>query len=216
MDRTCLVCKTPFFTKHSTKKTCNGVCGKQLAMRKRIQWGLDNPEKKKEIAQKYRENNRNRINSVNREYARKRRQEPQVRKHCREYTKQYAKNHPEIIKERRRIYYYKDLEKTRERKRIWYHSNLEKVRRYKHNRRVNTLCAGEFNADLWKAKLEMMGNKCVYCGSKDEIQCDHIIPISKGGNNHIDNLQPLCKSCNCVKSDKIIMQYVVYREVQIF
>lgn len=45
--------------------------------------------------------------------------------------------------------------------------------------------------------------RCVYCGSTEELQLDHIIPFSRGGATNIENLQLLCRSCNIKKSNKI-------------
>jgi len=47
------------------------------------------------------------------------------------------------------------------------------------------------------------GGACVKCGSKKDLQYDHIIPVAKGGNSTADNLQILCQKCNLEKSDRI-------------
>lgn len=47
------------------------------------------------------------------------------------------------------------------------------------------------------------GQKCVYCGAKEDLQIDHKIPFSKGGTTIFDNLQTLCKNCNKKKNNKI-------------
>jgi len=38
--------------------------------------------------------------------------------------------------------------------------------------------------------------ECVSCGSKDNLQFDHILPVSRGGNDEPENLRVLCRSCN--------------------
>lgn len=54
------------------------------------------------------------------------------------------------------------------------------------------------NTDLVK---RFKGKPCVLCG-KPSNTIDHIIPISRGGTNALDNLQPMCVSCNSKKSNK--------------
>jgi len=53
------------------------------------------------------------------------------------------------------------------------------------------------------AVFEKYGEQCVVCGSSVDLTMDHIIPVSKGGEDVIENLQPLCKSCNSKKGNKI-------------
>ncbi|WP_145235528.1 HNH endonuclease [Urbifossiella limnaea] len=44
---------------------------------------------------------------------------------------------------------------------------------------------------------------CVQCGTKQNLQFDHIIPVSQGGATTVANLQLLCQPCNGAKSNKI-------------
>ncbi|MDF7798050.1 HNH endonuclease [Pontiellaceae bacterium B1224] len=52
--------------------------------------------------------------------------------------------------------------------------------------------------DVWRRDQ----GRCVECGSKENIEFDHIIPVSKGGANTVRNIQLLCQDCNRTKSNK--------------
>jgi Holliday junction DNA helicase RuvB len=47
------------------------------------------------------------------------------------------------------------------------------------------------------------GGKCVRCGSRKNLEYDHIIPVSRGGSNTARNIELLCETCNRAKSDLI-------------
>lgn len=56
----------------------------------------------------------------------------------------------------------------------------------------------------WQAMLQICGRCCARCGREGLLQADHIVPIYQSGSDAIDNLQPLCESCNKQKgSDPI-------------
>ena len=52
---------------------------------------------------------------------------------------------------------------------------------------------------VWKRD----SGKCVRCGSRKNLEYDHIIPISKGGGNTARNIELLCEQCNRSKGAKI-------------
>jgi hypothetical protein len=47
------------------------------------------------------------------------------------------------------------------------------------------------------------GGKCARCGSREKLEYDHIVPVSKGGSNTARNIELLCESCNRKKSNYI-------------
>jgi len=51
---------------------------------------------------------------------------------------------------------------------------------------------------------ERDGFSCLKCGSTDDLQNDHVVPLSKGGWNCFENYQTLCGKCNTWKADRYI------------
>lgn len=41
--------------------------------------------------------------------------------------------------------------------------------------------------------------KCVWCGTRSDLQIDHKTALARGGFNRLSNLQLLCRSCNLRK-----------------
>lgn len=55
--------------------------------------------------------------------------------------------------------------------------------------------------------VELYSSACVACGTHENITADHIIPLSRGGADSENNLQPLCGSCNSSKSNKLMSEW---------
>lgn len=56
----------------------------------------------------------------------------------------------------------------------------------------------------WETLKSQYNWTCPCCRKQNELVKDHIIPLAKGGSNNIENIQPLCRSCNAKKHTKII------------
>ncbi len=55
---------------------------------------------------------------------------------------------------------------------------------------------------LMLALIERDGYHCQECGSIENITIDHIVPLSRGGSDELNNLRLLCRSCNSRKGDR--------------
>ena len=60
-----------------------------------------------------------------------------------------------------------------------------------------------FTGAEWLARSEASGGRCLRCGEQNPT-VDHIIPLSPGGPNTIDNVQVLCAPCNSEKGCEAI------------
>lgn len=96
--------------------------------------------------------------------------------------------------------------KRKEYRTNWKLLNKDKVAKYSSSYRKRLINAGniEFIKSLLKT-LKLSKLNCTKCKKLDYLTIDHIIPLSKGGTNEINNIQYLCIKCNCLKSNNYML-----------
>jgi 5-methylcytosine-specific restriction endonuclease McrA len=125
--------------------------------------------------------------------------------------KHYNDNRDRLLEEKREYWQRNRIEITEKRRQLR-RQNPEKFRSYLRNsRKVNKDKWSEYDKKHYekikhfkvkqdtrfvKEALEQCNCTCVYCGSRDKIQTDHIIPMLKGGKHKLDNLVACCGFCN--------------------
>lgn len=134
----------------------------------------------------------------------------------RKANKQSIERHRETRNERNRAWsrenldYYREYARSRPEmrrtvQRNWRQNNPEQVRagveRYR-ARKINA--EGAYTVEEWQNLCESYQYRCLCCGQQKPLTVDHVVPLSQGGTNYIDNIQPLCETCNKSKGNKII------------
>lgn len=62
---------------------------------------------------------------------------------------------------------------------------------------------GTHTRQQWIDLRDKIG-RCVSCGSTAAVLTkDHIFPVSRGGCDCIENIQPMCQPCNSSKCDRL-------------
>lgn len=75
------------------------------------------------------------------------------------------------------------------------------AKRYKRHAGVDAIPSNMITG--WReAMFTYYGWRCLKCGCEEFLQADHVIPISKGGTHRIENMQPLCRTCNLSKHNR--------------
>lgn len=100
----------------------------------------------------------------------------------------------------------KDLRNSRQRSRYHNDPQFRKTKLSRNKDRIDRLGGQGYRRNL-PHLLEDYGGKCGICGqhlpeNKSLIHVDHIIPVSKGGADDYENLQPAHAVCNLRKGNR--------------
>lgn len=129
------------------------------------------------------------------------------------YKKVYYQQHKEEMKkklsEQYKIWQKNNPLKVLERNRRYCKKHPEKIRFFAKQRYARKMGAeGTYTSNEWEELKRKFDFACLMCDRKEpeiKLTPDHIVPLIKDGTNFITNIQPLCRSCNSKKNDKIII-----------
>lgn len=66
--------------------------------------------------------------------------------------------------------------------------------------------------EQWMSCLVYFNGQCAYCGGEEELQQEHVVPVSRGGGLTPCNIIPACSSCNNSKKDKDFSEWYSKQE----
>lgn len=176
-----------------------------------------NPEKHRETARKYVEANKEHIQNLKRSH-----QQANSERYA-EIDRKWKETHREEINSKARERRQEDIEHYREIGRNSYERHAEERRKYSleyyklhpeksvaaTNRRRALKYASEstHTEEEWQELKTFYNFMCLRCGAQEpdiKLTRDHVIPLTQGGSDSIDNVQPLCARCNSKKNNKHI------------
>lgn len=119
-----------------------------------------------------------------------------------EWEKGYAAKKAEV----NRVWYQKNKEADAAHRREYRANNREKVRAKDSRRRAREKSAPTYliSPKDWRW---LFSQPCFYCGGRENMTIDHIIPLARGGSHGIGNLLPACHGCNASKGSKTQLEW---------
>lgn len=71
-------------------------------------------------------------------------------------------------------------------------------------------CEQQHTPEEWTALLELFDFKCAYCNTDIKVYPtkDHVVPLSQGGTDDIENITPACGSCNSKKGTRSAVEFI--------
>ena len=189
-----------------------GMCKKCYGRKSRE----DNIEDRRENNQRWREDNHEYVLKKCRQYYQDHKEEASAahrkwreshKEERKAYLRQWHKDHKEEQVKYRHQWYAEHREEQAEYRRQYNQDNPEVARKHNNLRRARMMNVTIEPIDEQKI-YGLYGHVCIYCGSKNNLVLDHVVPLSKGGPHSEDNLVIACGSCNCSKGTKFLEEWI--------
>lgn len=180
---------------------------RERILKERKAYRAANKELLSERAKRHREQNPDKVRAKQRESYQRHRDKALAR------VRKYQAANKEKISEKGKVY----REKNKERIKAYYKQNKERA--LEHNRQRRAKIRGQA-AEPYTTQdvLDKYGTDCYLCGKpidlnanrhpgdpgwENGLHIEHVIPISKGGHDTIDNVRPSHGQCNLKKGTQI-------------
>jgi len=148
--------------------------------------------------------------------------------HIADYNFTYQKEHLLESRERKNRQRKNNLELHNQKHREWLNKNPSKKDEYYKNdyaknknsykmravlrkRRISAI-ENDYSLKEWEETLEYFNYECAYCGSKQNLQQEHILPVVKQGRYVKNNIIPACKKCNSSKWANSLMGWYLCKD----
>ena len=201
----CIICNKEIDGSHySYCKSCNN--------KRSAEYRQNNKEQLKESKKEYYQNNKEQILELKKEYYQDNKEQ------IIERQKEHYQNNKEQKKEYQKEHYQNNKEKIRESQKEYNQNNTHKKREYERKRRA--LKQRNIHKPYTEDQvLKLYGAACHICkkpvslsanrspgapGWEQGLHLDHVIPISKGGPDTLDNVKPAHGLCNLQKKDSTL------------
>ena len=166
-------------------------------------WNEDNREKIAEHHRQYNQANKEKIAEQQRQYY------LDNKEVILERIRRYQQEHGEEIAIYAQQYHLEHKEERAEYNRLYAEAHPEVFLNAGRKRRAAKLGAnGNFTDEEFQLLCEAFKNRCIYCHLELPLTADHMIPLSRGGSDNIDNIVPACKSCNSRKYTKTYDEFI--------
>jgi len=208
IEKVCRVCQKQYLG--TTRARFCETCRKARWYKQNSDWAKKHPTETKNFDRVWRSKHPEQRKQITKSwYINKRKSNPEYFRARALKLKDYYQNNRERLLKDKVIYHIKNRDHINIKTKLWRKENPAMVAA--NNLKLRT--RDPIDPELIKLVFKLYEYECMYCCSKENLSLEHILPITRGGDNNFENLGVACKSCNSSKGNKTIVEFMEWREM---